>query len=763
MTRRKRSRKRGQKEHKSPRVALYTRVSTSMQVEEGFSLDQQLREMHEFARQKGWEVVAEYIEAGQSGTTMDRPQLEALLQAAEEGAFDILLVHELSRLSRSVYDTFDIFEHLGQHHIGFASVREPQFNLTTPSGRFFLHIMASINQYYVDLLREEIKKGKRGRAAEGYTNASIAPFGYRRASDNPKDPLVIDPEEAEAVLMAYEAYATGQYTAQDIADMLNARGYRTRKGRRFSKEGVREILRNPFYKGYVVYRQGQHHSEGEIYPGKHEPIVSEELWDTVQQMLRRNQHRSSSFQPQARTYLLSQIAHCHLCGRTLRAQGAKRYTYYREMSRYRGYDDCPHTSVGAQARRLHALLGRIISHLRLPPDWQAELEEMMTYDDEEIVALQKQRARLLAERRRLREMYLAGDFEGDERLYRREMDRIKRQLALLPTPDDFLRVRRAAAMVESLAEVWEKATPEERQDMVRLLLKEVHVDVANQRLVRLYPYPVFIPLFRNVAMLVEPEVGVFVPRWPPEATDLLAYPQLPTLAQAPESPVLAPFLPTWPWPDDAKARVSPDLARLLKERRKAGEPFHSVVQVPHPGVPRWRVDARKWADVKLCTVPWEEIGQVPEASVHILHTPLRLQQAPDRAAVLQEAQRVLATGGLWYLLDLVPTSMPAHWAFTFFPGLWEVVREQAWDTQALYVALREAGFRAKVREQAFYQPVTLAVARTLARVRAGWLAHLSEEAYREGLARLDAAMEREGEGAVVGSEVVLVVAYAWKQ
>ncbi len=209
--------------------------------------------------------------------------------------------------------------------------------------------------------------------------------------------------------------------------------------------------------------------------------------------------------------------------------------------------------------------------------------------------------------------------------------------------------------------------------------------------------------------------------------------------------------------------MSPDLARLLKERRKAGEPFHSVVQVPHPGVPPWRVDARKWADVKLRTVPWEEIGQVPEASVHILHTPLCLQQAPDRAAVLQEAHRVLATGGLWYLVDLVPTSMPAHWAFTFFPGLWEVVKEQDWDTRALYVALREAGFRAKVREQAFYQPVTPAVARALARARAGWLTHLSEEAYREGLARLDAAIEREGEGAVVGSEVVLVVAYAWKQ
>ncbi len=734
-----------------------------MQAEEGFSLDQQLREMHEFAKKRGWQVVAEFIEPGESGTTTERPQLEALLHAAEEGSFDIVLVHELSRLSRSVYDTFDIFDRLGQAEVGFASVREEQFDLTTPWGRLLLTFIAGLNEYYVNLLREEVKKGKRGRAAEGYTNASIAPFGYRRASDNPRDPLVIVPEEAEAVRMAYEAYATGRYTDQDIADMLNTKGYRTRKGRRFSKEGVREILRNPFYKGYVVYREGRHHGEEKIYPGRHEPIVSEELWEAVQRVRRQHQHRSSSLRAQARTYLLSQIARCHLCHRTLRAQGAKRYTYYREMSRYRGYDDCPHTTVGTQAERLHALLGRIISHLRLPPDWQAELEEMAAADDDEVVRLQRERARLLAERRRLRDMYLAGDYEGEEDVYRREMERIKRALAQLPSPDDFLRMRRAAVVVESLAEVWEAATPEERQDIVRLLLKEVEVDVANQRIVALHPYPVFIPLFRKVPLLVERDVGRFVPVWPPQATDLLVYSQLPALTASPEAPLLRPFLASWPWPDDAQARVSPHLARILKARRKQGEPFGHVLQVAYPGVPSWRVDARKWADVVLRTVPWEDMGQVPEASVHILHTPLRLQQAPDRAAVLQEAQRVLAVGGLWYLVDLVPTSMPAHWAFTFFPGLWEVVREQAWDTRTLYVALQEAGFQAKVRERAFYRPVTLAAARALARARAGWLAHLSEAAYQEGLARLDAAIGQEGEEAVVGSEVVLVVAYAWKE
>ena len=82
---------------------------------------------------RGWTVAAEFIDPGVSGTTMDRPGLQAMLAAAEQRSFDILMVHELSRLSRSVFDTFDIFEQLGRYQIGFVSLKEPQFDLTTPT------------------------------------------------------------------------------------------------------------------------------------------------------------------------------------------------------------------------------------------------------------------------------------------------------------------------------------------------------------------------------------------------------------------------------------------------------------------------------------------------------------------------------------------------------------------------------------------------------------------------------------------------------
>ena len=167
----------------SERVAAYVRVSTEMQAEEGLSITAQLNEIREFATARNWTVTSEFVDAGISGQTLVRPGLQSLLTAAEQGAFDIVIVHELSRLSRSsVYDTFSIFDHLGRCKVGFASVKEPQFDLSNPTGRFLLTIIAAINQYYIDILRMHTKKAKRERAREGLYNSSVPPYGYANSA-----------------------------------------------------------------------------------------------------------------------------------------------------------------------------------------------------------------------------------------------------------------------------------------------------------------------------------------------------------------------------------------------------------------------------------------------------------------------------------------------------------------------------------------------------------------------------------------------------
>ena len=209
-----------------PRVALYARVSSDMQVE-GKSIDAQLTEMREYAQRQGWQIVDEFVDAGFSAKSTNRPEFQRMMQDMEMRRFDIILVHDLSRLSRNLYDVFDIFAKLGRYNVGFASVKEKEFDYTKPHDRFVLQMLSLLNQYYIDLLKEHVKKSKRQRVRQGLHNASIPPFGYQRA-DSPDEPFEINPQEAEIVRFIFERYATKRYSMQEIADELYRRGYRTR-------------------------------------------------------------------------------------------------------------------------------------------------------------------------------------------------------------------------------------------------------------------------------------------------------------------------------------------------------------------------------------------------------------------------------------------------------------------------------------------------------------------------------------------------------
>jgi site-specific DNA recombinase len=746
---------------KSERVALYARISTDMQAEEGFSIAAQLAEMREFAEQKSWSVVAEFVDPGITGRTLERPGLQDLLAAAEERSFDIVIVHELSRLSRSVFDTFAFFELLGKYQIGFVSVKEPQFDLSTPTGRLLLIFIAGINQYYIDILRVHTKKSKRQRSREGLYNASVAPYGYQHAGD-PRTPPAIVEEEAKGVYLAFERYAAGRYSYQDLTDLVNDAGFRTRQGRRFSKDTIADMIRNPFYAGKVVYKEGLRGDVGETYDGLHEPIVSEELWNACLRVRQRRHHASRTYQRRPRPYLLSRIAHCHICGRKLRAQSGGKSGYYREMSYARGYVDCPNAQIGVRAEIFHRQISAIVRQLQLPPDWQEELAQMVG-EDEETISLQNRRSRLIARRRRLKEGYIHGDFDEDEDIYRRELEQIRIELEQIPTEDDLLQIQQAAQLLGTLADVWDDAEPADQCDLIRLMLRDVQVDVAQGRLLFLRPVLVFVPLYRAIPCVQERDLGVFAPVWPEEMTDLLPYPTMPPIKRLPKEVANLPFVPAWPWKPEPSARISRPLSEALKARRRMGRTGGAVVAVPHPGVPPLLLDSRKWPTPSLEELSLSQVLQRAERSIAFLSTPLALQdqQVPDD--LVEAVFKRLEEEGYWYLVDVVPASMPAHWVFTFFPEAWSLVRSSFWTAHNCYNALQKIGFEVEQKEHAFYWPVTLKVAQEIARQRFGILSSLSDTSYQQGMKRLESAIKEQGGNALIPSEVAMVEIVARKK
>jgi len=686
------------------RAVLYARVSTEEQAgKDHYSIDAQLNEMREFVKMKGWEIVGEFVDEGISGTKRDRPQLEAALGMAKRNGCDIVVTHELSRLSRSVYHTLDIFDSFGKQQIGFASVKEPEFDFADPSKRFFLTIMAAINEYYIDLLRQHTRKSKRERSRQGLYNASIMPQGYDHSGDAHK-PGVINEKETVIIKLIYDSYSTGRFSDQDVADLLNQKGHRTRAGRRFSKDTISEILNNPFYVGKVIYRNKP--GEKEIYEGQHQAIISEELWEKCQSVRASRRTLSRAIQKNYRNYLLSNLAVCDVCGRTLRAQGAKNGSYYREMSYERGYIDCPHQKTGIRAEVLEQQVHALIKQIQLPEDWINEVAKQAG-SDEEMIKLRRQRDRLETERRRIQQMRIEGEFDDNMDVYREEIDRIRRESASLPTYDQIETLKITAKTIGQLYQIWEKADPGDQRDLLRLMLREVRIDVPNGRITSITPLSVFVPIFRKLPTLHEHEFGTFIPLW--------EKPTLPSIKQLPVTTDKFDFSPTLPFfdknpilpPASAAIRNSPGIAEAL--HLTANKKNTRVVQITSAYQSPFPMDLRKWPNAKSYTLSFEQYQKQPKDSFDIVISQFALWES-DYQDKLQKIFSKLKPGGVWYFNELLPLDSPTHWLYRVLPATWVWAKNNSWSLYAFYNRLQEECQEIKLKRHAFTQLIMHEVA-----------------------------------------------------
>ena len=201
-----------------------------------------------------------------------------LKRCRERPKVDVILVHKLDRLCRSVYDHALIRFQLRQSSITLASVVENVDD--TISGQLVENIMASIAEFYSANLGEEAKKGTRQKIEQGGW-PHLPARGYRVIRDESgKGHIEIDENDAPAIRYAFEQYATGFYSLHDLRYLLAAKGFTASTGKPVPLEGVRRLLMNPFYAGRLRWL-------GVEYPGKHAPIVSEALFLRVQATLRR--------------------------------------------------------------------------------------------------------------------------------------------------------------------------------------------------------------------------------------------------------------------------------------------------------------------------------------------------------------------------------------------------------------------------------------------------------------------------------------------
>ena len=280
------------------RVALYIRVSTARQDQEGYSIPLQKERLIAYCKAKGWVVAGMFVDPGHSGSTMDRPGLVNLMEGIDAGKYDVVLVYKLDRLSRSQKDTLYLIEDVFMaNDVDFVSMQE-SFDTGSIYGRAMVGVLSVFSQMERETITERTMMGRAGRAEEGlWHGGGTDPIGY----DYIDGELVVNVAEAEQVRMVYGFYAEG-HSVTEISRRMD--GYRTKHGDWSHTSTVGNVLDNPLYAGTV-------HFDGATGRGRHTAIVDKETDSRVKARRARLKRAEASGDS---AFLLTGLIYCASCG-----------------------------------------------------------------------------------------------------------------------------------------------------------------------------------------------------------------------------------------------------------------------------------------------------------------------------------------------------------------------------------------------------------------------------------------------------------------
>ncbi len=285
------------------KAAIYIRVSTDAQREEGYSIDAQKEMLTAYCVSKAIKKYEYYIDGGFSGSNIDRPALGRLIEDIKNDKISCVIVYKLDRLSRSQKDTLylieDIFNPKG---VDFVSLNE-SMDTSTPLGRLMLGILSAFAQLERENIRERTSMGMKERVKNGYwMGGGRVPFGYDYDSALG---ILVPNQDAKTVAAVYDLYLKG-YSTNTIARMLGLKYERL----------ARQILTRKTNAGFIVYK-------GEEFLGRHKPIISPEIYERAMQMMAERSDRRQS----DAGYLLTGLVLCAACGAKMRYQKWGKYRY----------------------------------------------------------------------------------------------------------------------------------------------------------------------------------------------------------------------------------------------------------------------------------------------------------------------------------------------------------------------------------------------------------------------------------------------------
>lgn len=426
------------------RAAIYMRVSTSQQVQEGDSIPAQRDALLKYIDQHSDMVLAgEYLDDGVSGTKSDRDELNRLLDNVKAGNVDIILVTKLDRLYRSIRHYLNMMDVLDRYGVGWIAIWEPIYDTTTPQGRLIVNQMMSIAQFEAENTGQRIRQVFGYKKAKGEVVSGNVSPGYQIV-----DKHLVPDGLAPAVREVFEYFArTGKlYETVRMAD----------KRLPHTKQGIKSLLRRRIYIGEAYGN-----------PNYCEPIISRELFDKVQLQLSRNIKGN-----QKRTYLFTGLIRCAECG-VVMASGSeikcdKRYNRYRCPKHFQnGKTRCDNPKIILE----HKLEEYLIDNLEeLIEDARIEAEATA----KPVEDAKKKRKSIEAKIDRLTDLYVDGQISKDDYLSRKDV--LVNDLSALEIPAEAPTSQILGFDAEKGINLYHKLTTAEKREFWRAIIREIRFD-----------------------------------------------------------------------------------------------------------------------------------------------------------------------------------------------------------------------------------------------------------------------------------------------
>lgn len=283
------------------KAAIYCRVSTLEQAQDGYSLTAQEDKLKSYAKAMQYDIFASYIDDGYSGSSINRPKLLQLIEDIKHRKIDIVLIYKLDRLSRNVKNVLELVELFEKYNVKLFSLNE-NLDLSSPFGRASLKMSATFSELERETIVERMMMGKIQRVKQGKAMRNcVLPIGYNY--DEKTDTFTPNEDEKEQVEKIFELYLKGWNFSQ-ISDFMH-KNYINRYGSYGHRTSVKKVIDNPFSSGYFWFQDEIHKANNII------PIISYATWLKAQ--TRRLEAKQKKFIPTS-PYLLTGMIFCGKCG-----------------------------------------------------------------------------------------------------------------------------------------------------------------------------------------------------------------------------------------------------------------------------------------------------------------------------------------------------------------------------------------------------------------------------------------------------------------